>query len=89
MSAGGPDDGDAESRQTFANVGAGAQPVTQVVLVDDFLQALGDRLEVTAGEAAVRGKTFGQDEARAGGGGKTVVVEREPAADVGEGVFLG
>ena len=58
-------------------------------MVDDLAQALGDRLEVAAGEAAVGGEALGEDEEVAAALGQVVVVHGQPAADVGEAVLLG
>ena len=52
------------------------------------LQALGDRLEVASGQAAVGGKPLGQDEQVAAPLGEVVVVHGEPAADVRHASFL-
>ena len=56
---------------------------------DDLAQTLGDRLEVAAGETAIRWETLGQDEHVAAMLGEPAVTHREPAADVGEPVLLG
>ena len=61
----------------------------EVVVVDDLAEALRDGLEVAPGEPAVGREALGQDEHVATRLGERVVVEREPAADVGEPVLLG
>ena len=68
------DDRDAGRVERLAEVGGRADPVAQVVLVDDLAQALGDRLEVAAGEAAVGREALGQDEQVAAPLGQVVVV---------------
>ena len=60
----------------------------QVRLLDDLLEAARDRLEVVAGEAAVRRKPLREDEEVARVLGPRVVVHREKAADVREPVLL-
>ena len=49
----------------------------------------GDGLEVAPGESAVGRKALGQDQPVARRRGERVVVQRQPAADVGERVLLG
>ncbi len=83
-----PDDGHARLRQRLAEIGGAGDPVAQVVIVDHLAQALGDRLEVAAGEAAVGREALGEDEEIAALLGQAVVVHRQPAADVGEAVLL-
>ena len=57
---------DARLDQRLAEVGGGADPVAQVVLVDHLAQPLGDRLEVAPGQAAVGGESLRQDQQVAG-----------------------
>ena len=68
------DERDAGRVERLAEVGRRADPVAQVVLVDDLAQALGDRLEVAAGEAAVGREALGQDQQVAALLGEGVVV---------------
>ena len=89
VAADGLDDRDAGRVERLAEVGGRADAVAQVVLVDDLAQALGDRLEVAPGEAAVGREALGEDQQVAALLGQRVVAHREPAADVGEAVLLG
>ena len=84
-----PDDRHPGRVERVAEVGGRADPVAQVVLVDDLAEALGDRLEVAAGQAAVGREALGQDEQVAAALGERVVVHRQPAADVRQPVLLG
>ena len=63
--------------------------VAEVIGLDRFGETLSDRLEVAPGEAAVRREALGEDEKVAALLGETVVVHREPPADVRERIFLG
>ncbi len=88
MAADRSDDGHARGMEGVAEVGRRADPVAQVVLVDDLAEPLGDRLEVAPGQPAVGREALGQDEQVAATLGQPVVVHRQPAADVGEAVLL-
>ena len=55
-------DRDAGAGKRLAEIRGGADPVAEVVLVDDLAEALRDRLEIAAGEAAVRGEALGEDQ---------------------------
>ena len=88
MSADGLHHRDARPTQCVAQVGRRTDAVAQVVGADGFAQSLGQGLEVATGQAAVGGEAFGQDEHVAATFGEGVVVERQPAADVAEGVLL-
>ena len=55
-------DGHAVLGDVVAQIGGGGDAVAQVVLVQRFLQAHGDGLQVAAGQAAVGGKALGQDQ---------------------------
>ena len=81
-------DRDAGALQSVAEVGRGTDPVPEVVVVDRLLESLGDRLQVAPGEAAVRREAFGEDQEVAAAIRQRVVVQREPAADVGERILL-
>ena len=74
--------------ERLAEIGGRADPIAQVVVLHDLAQAGGHRLEVAAGEPAVRRKALGQDQHVAALLRPAVVVQREPAADVGERVLL-
>jgi len=63
-------------------------PVTQIILVDDFFQPLGLRIQIASRHAAISWETFGQDQPVAGLQGKIVVIQRQPAADIAEGILL-
>ena len=89
VAAGGLHDRHAGAHQPVAEVRRRSDPVAEVVVVDHLAQALGDRLEVAAGEPAVGGEALGEDEEVAAALGQVVVVHGEPAADVGEAVLLG
>ena len=82
-------DGHAGRRQALADVFIGPHAVAQVVVVDDFLQSLGNGLEIAAGQSAIGGKSFGQYQPVARGLRQFVVIERQPAADIGKSVLLG
>ena len=58
-------------------------------MVDHLAQALGDRFQVAPRQAAVGGEPLGEDEQVAALLGEVVVVQRQPAADVGQAVLLG
>ena len=62
--------------------------VAEVVVVDRLHETLRDRLEIAAGEAAVRREALGEDAERAALVGELGVVHRHPAADVRERVLL-
>jgi hypothetical protein len=89
VAARGLHDGDPGGSELVAQIGHGADAVAEVVLVQHLLDADGEGLQIVAGEAAVGGKAFGEDEIVAALGGERVVVEREEAADVHEAVLLG
>ncbi len=80
---------DAGCGQGFAQVGGGADAIAQVVVINDFLQPLRQGFQIASGEAAVGGKTLGQDQEIAALLGQGVIVERQPAADIAHRVFLG
>ena len=82
------DHGDPEVLERLAEVGRRADPVAQVVVRDRLGEALGDRLEVAAGEPAVGREALGEDEQVAERLRERVVVARQPAADVAERVLL-
>ena len=63
--------------------------IGEIILVDDFLETLRDGVEIAAGEPAIGRKALGLDQAVARAFGEVVVVQRQPAADIGEGVLLG
>ena len=85
----GDDDRHSRRLQRLTEVGDRPYPVAQVVMVGALGQALGDRLQVAAGEPAVGGEALGEDFQGAALLGQAVVVEGQPAADVGQGVLLG
>ena len=58
-------------------------------MIDGLAQSLGDRLQVTPGQATVGGEALGEDHQVAAALGERVVVQREPAADAGQRVLLG
>ena len=89
VAAGRLDDGDAVVGDVAAEVAGGDDAVVQVVGVEDLFQADGDRVQVAAGQSAVGGEAFGQDEQVGLLLEDAVVVGAEQAADVGEGVLLG
>ena len=82
------DDRYAGSLQRLAEIRRRSDPVAEVVLVDDLAEALRDRLQVAAGEAAVRREALGEDQEVPALLGEGVVVEREPAADVRQAILL-
>jgi hypothetical protein len=74
--------------QRLAEIGGRADPVAQVVVLDDLLQALRHRLQVAACQPAVGREALGEDEHGAAPLGPLVGVHGQPAADVGQGVLL-
>ena len=74
--------------ERLAEVLGRTDAVSEVVLVDDLAEPLGDRLEVAAGQTAVGREALGQDQQVPALLGEGVVVEREPAADVREPILL-
>ena len=79
---------DAGLVERLPQVLGGAHAVVQVVLVHRLDEALGERLHVPAGHAAVGGKALGEDEQVAALLGQLGVVEGKPAADVAQRVLL-
>ncbi len=79
----------AQRVQPFGDIGIGAHAVAQIILIHDLGQALCDRVEVAAGKAAIGREALGLDQPRAGLFGQRVIIQREPPADIGEGVLLG
>jgi len=82
------DDRHSRGLQRLTEVGDRAHPVAQVVMVGALGQALGDRLQVTAGQPAVGREALGEDFQVAALPGQAVVVDGQPAADVGERVLF-
>ena len=72
-----------------AEVGRGRDAVQQVVVVERFVQAHRDGLEVPAGEAAVGGEAFGQDQQIPLLQRQAIVVAGEEPPDIGHPVLLG
>ena len=89
MSAGRLENGDPLGGQSLAEVLDRADAVLQVVLVEDFVQADGDGLEVAARQAAVGRKALGDDQEVSGLQGQGVVVDGQEPAHVDDGVLLG
>ena len=89
VAAGRLHDGDSLLRDVVAEIRGGGDAVAQVVLFERFLHADGDGFEVAAGEAAIGGIAFSQDQQIFLLLGEQVVVGAEEAADVGHAVFLG
>ena len=52
----------AKRHEPLADIGVGADAIGEIVLVDDFAQALGDGFEIAPGEAAVGRKALRLDE---------------------------
>ena len=89
MAAGRLHDGHAVVGDVAAQVAGGDDAVVQVVRVENFFQAHGDGFQVAAGQAAVGGKAFGENQEVGLLLEHAVVIGAEQAADVGEGVLLG
>ena len=66
-----------------------ADPISEIVLLDHLLQTLRDRLEIATRQPPVRGKALRQDQHVPAALGPSVIVERQPTADVHDGVLLG
>ena len=62
--------------------------VVEVVLVDAFLHADGERFEIAAGEASVGGEALGEDEKRLRLGTDPLVARGKESAHVHDGVLL-
>ncbi len=83
------DDGHAMIRDVAAEVCGGRDAVPQVIGIENLVKAHGDRIEVTSGQPAVCGETFGQDEQLRFLLGEAAVVRAKKTSYVREGVFLG
>ena len=73
----------------LCEIGSRAQPVVEIVLPQDLAQTLCDRIQVSAGQAAVRGESLGEDQQVAGASSHEIVVARKPTSDVCQAIFLG
>src|SRR5688572_13082081 len=80
--------GNSRRHQRVTEVSGGSNSVAEVVVFDDLVEPLRDRLEVAAGETAVRREPFGEDQQVPALLGERVVVHRKPPADVREPVLL-
>ena len=78
----------AGGREVVPDVRGGRDPVLQVLLVEDLVDPDRERLEVAAGEPAVRDEPLGEDEQGADPLGPLVGVDRDHPADVAERVLL-
>ena len=65
-----------------------AEPILEVVLVQDFLEPLGDRVQVAAREPTVRRKAFRENQEIAALLRPVLVVHPQKAADVDQSVLL-
>ena len=88
MTADGPDHRDAGGLDALAEILRGAQAIGEVVLVEDLLQADGQRLQVAPGKPAVGGEALGDDHEAAHRLGEARVADGEKAADVSERILL-
>ena len=75
--------------QRLSEIRRRADPVAQVVLLDHLLETLRDGFEVATSEAAIGGKTLRQDQQVPTALRPGVIVHRQPAANIGDGVLLG
>lgn len=89
VSSGRFDDLDSGSEEFFAEVFGAADAVLEIILVDDFFEALGHGFEIAACEASVGEEAFGEDEEFVGLSDEFGVAEQEQSADIDEAVFLG
>jgi len=84
----GDDNRYARGLQRLTEVGDRPHPVAQVAVVGALAQALGDRLQVPAGQPAVGGEALGEDLQAAALLGEAAVVDGQPAPDVGQRVLF-
>jgi len=82
-------DRDARCAEPLAELAYLPQSVLEVALVENVVETLGDRREVTPGQSAVGGKALDEDEHVREPGGEVVVVHGHEASDVHEPVLLG
>src|SRR3989475_13307636 len=76
-------------RSLLGEIGRGAQPVLQVVLVERFIETGRHRLQVVAREAAVGGEALSEDQQIAALARDVGIVHRQEPPDVREPVLLG
>ena len=89
VSAGRLDDRNAGLQQVLTKICDAANPVLQVVFVEYLDESLGHRLQVTAGQSAVRDEALGEDQKVVGSAGQRIVSQKEYAAGIDQPVFLG
>ena len=88
MTARGCHDRDAGLTQSLHDVARREQAVIQVVLIERFVKADGDGLEVTPGEAAVGREALGPDQDISFLEGQLRIIGAEEAPDIPERVLL-
>ena len=89
MPAGRFDDRDTRFVQPLCQIGSLAQAVSQVGFVQAFPQANRHGVQVAAGQAAVGGEAFAQDQFVLDMLEERFVVHRQEAADIDDGVLFG
>ncbi len=89
MAAGRPHDRNPGIAALLPQVFGAANPIAKVPLVEHLIEAGGDRLQVTAGEAPVGGESLGEDQQIAALGGQLGILQCQEPTDVGDGVLLG
>jgi hypothetical protein len=72
----------------ITQISGGGYPLLQVILVQDLLQANGDRLQVASRQASVRRIPLGQDEQVFLALRQGVIIRAREAANVGHAIFL-
>ena len=88
MAAGRLDHGNTKRIQPFNDVFVGADAVAQIFFIDDFAQTLRDGVKVASGQAAVGWEALGLDQPGPGLSRQIIVVQGQPAADIGEAVLF-
>ena len=83
------DQRDVRRAETVGQVRRLGQPVCQVGFVETLPQPDGHGLQVAARQAAIRGEALAQNQLIAHPAVDGLVVHRQQAADVDDGVFLG
>ncbi len=82
------DDGDILLQQSLRQVGCLSQAIGQVALIQSFPQAHRHGVQVAPGQAAVGGKAFAQDQFIARPLVQRLVIHRQEAADVDNGILF-
>ena len=89
MAASGLDHRNAEGIEFLDDIFVGPDAISEIVLIDDFVQPLGQCFQIAPGKSAIGGETFSLDKADAGLIGKGIIIEGDPATDIAKGILLG